>query len=312
MYDPVTEMDVLGDGELRVGEGGNQSVKRALGPTLDSSDFDVIDRPHGRVRPARMVSSRHLHQTATPWRSLSAGMKALLAGFACAACAWLPAPALAAARVDDAAATQAYLRALQAYARGASAEAGANVAAIEAHANQIAGECPDALTYAPRDAAFEELAEEVETTLQYAGWATLRSATLRFADALGRLTWSNHELTRLVRAEAAEESAEAKLALPDVCADVAAWRASAYAALPQSTREFLARAEAIGSGSTIGPSEESREAAIARLLKPYEGPAERRTAKRIKELETRTEKRVSAAVSSGRAKVAAALGVSAL
>jgi hypothetical protein len=243
---------------------------------------------------------------------LSSKVKGLIAGFACAAYACLPVPALAAARVEDARATRAYLRASEAYARAAYAGAGAYVAAIEARANQIVGECPGALTYTPRDAGFEELGEELEATLEDAGLATERSATLRFTAAVSHLRWSNHQLTRLVRAEVAEERAEAKLALPDVCADVAAWKASAYAALPQSVPRFLTRVRAIESGYWIGHSEEPREAVIDRLLKLYEGPAERRTAKRISELQTRTQKRVSVAVSGARAKLAPALGVSAL
>jgi hypothetical protein len=243
---------------------------------------------------------------------LSSKVKGLIAGLACAAYIWLPVPALAAAPAEDAVATRAYLRASEAYARAASADAGAIVAAIEARANQIVGECPGALTYAPRDAAFEELGEELEATLQYAGSATVRSAALRYAGALSHLTWSNHQLTRLVRAEAPEEGGEAKLALPDVCADLAAWRASAYAVLPQSARGFLTRLKAIESGHWIGPSEEPREAVIHRLLKRYEGPAERRTARRIEALQTTAEKLLTAAAGAARAKLAAALGVSAL
>jgi hypothetical protein len=243
---------------------------------------------------------------------LSLKVKGLIAGFVCVAYIWLPLPVLAAARTEDTLATKAYLRTSEAYARAVYGDAGANIAAIEARANQIAGECPGALTYAPRDAAFEELGEELEATLQHAGLATVRSATLRYAGALSHLTWSNHQLTRLVRAEAGEEGGEAKLALPDVCADVAAWRASAYAALPQSARGFLTRVKAIESGHWIGPAEEPREAVIHRLLKPYEGPAERRTAKRIEELQTRVGKLLTAALGAARAKLATALGVSAL
>jgi hypothetical protein len=243
---------------------------------------------------------------------LSPKVKRLIAGFACAAYAFLPAPALATARLGDALATRAYLRASEAYARGVYAEAGASVAAIEARGNQIAGECPGALTYAPRDAAFYELGEETEITLLDAGVAPVRSAMLRLAGALGHLTWSNHALTRLVHAQAAEERAVAELALPDVCADVASWKASAYAALPQSTRRFLVRLEAIESASAIGPSEESRETAITHLLRPYEAPSERRVALSIERLVERTSRRLTAAAAAPRAKLASALGVSAL
>jgi hypothetical protein len=239
-------------------------------------------------------------------------MTRLIAGLACAACACLPVPALAAVHADDAAATRAYLRADDAYEGGAYAEVGAMVAAIEARAGEIAGECPSALTYAPRDAAFGELGEEMGTTVFFAGQVPVRSMILRLAGTIAHLTWSDRRLSRLVRAEAAEERAIAVLALPEVCADIAAWKASAYAALPQSTVGFLARLRASESLSVVGPSEEPREAVIRRLLRPYEGPAERRAAKRIEHLEAQIGRRLAAAAAAARTKLAAALGVSAL
>lgn len=236
----------------------------------------------------------------------------LIAGFACAVCACLPAPALAAVHTGDAAATRAYLRAADAYEVGAYAEAGASVAAIRARASAIAGECPSVLTYAPRDAAFGELGEEAGMTVFFAGVAPVRSMTLRLAQTMGHLSWSDRRLMRLVRAETGEQRAIAALAQPDVCADIAAWKASAYATLPQSSAGFLARVQAIESLSVVGSSEESREAVIMRLLRRYEGPAERRTAKRIERLEAQIGRRWTAAATAARTTLAAALGVSAL
>ena len=236
----------------------------------------------------------------------------LFVGLACVGSLYVSAPALAAGRADDAASTQAYLRASEAYARGVSPEVGASVAAIVARASEIEGECPSALTYAPRDAAFGEIGEEAGMTLYYAGVAPMRATRLGFAQAVGQLSWSDHRLTRLVRAQAAEEVVVAALAQPDVCADIEAWKASAYATLPQSATGYLARVARIESGSYVGPSEESREAAIMRLLRSYEGPSERRAVKRLKRQEQRTDRKLGAAAEAVRTKLAAALGVSAL
>jgi hypothetical protein len=214
--------------------------------------------------------------------------------------------------VDDVAATRAYLRASEVYAHGAYAETRASAVVIEARASRIAKECPSALVYAPRDAAFEEVGEETLNSLLYASVAPFRAETVKLAEAIGHLTWSDRRLTRLVRSQAAEERAIATLALPDVCADIAAWNASAYAALPASARRFLAVVAALEAASTIGPSEESREAAIMRLLGRYEGPAQRRAAMIVERLQARAERRVMAAVSLASVKLAAALGVSAL
>jgi hypothetical protein len=230
----------------------------------------------------------------------------------CAVSACLPAGALASVPADDAAATRAYLGAAVAYERGAHAEVGASVAAIEGRAGEIGGECPSVLTYAPRDEAFGELGEEASTTLFYAGVAPMRATRLRFARSVGRLSWSDHRLTRLVRAQAVEEGAITAVALPDVCADIEAWKASAYAALPRSAAGFLAHVHAIESLSVVGQSEESREAVIMRLLTRYEGLGERRAVKRLKRQEQSTDRKLGAAAEAARAKLAAAFGVSAL
>jgi hypothetical protein len=235
----------------------------------------------------------------------------LIVTLACVTGAYLCSPAVASVRRDSVA-TRAYLRASDAYARDAYAQVRASVAAIEASASEIAAACPGALTYAPRDAAFTELGEEAEGTLLFAGAKPLRSIILRLAQAIGHLSWSDHALTRLVRARAAEEREIAALATPDMCAEIEAWKASAYAALPQSASAFVARFSAIASSSSVGPSEEQRETVILRRLRHHEGRAERATAKRIEALEARLGKRLNAAVTSGQKKLTAALGVSEL
>jgi hypothetical protein len=222
---------------------------------------------------------------------------------------YVPAPAVAAGRAGDVAATRAYLRASEAYAREASTEVGASAAAIEARANRIAGECPGALTYAPRDVAFEELGEEMSTTLFSAGVAPMSTLRLNFARATGRLSWSVPRLTWLVRGLAVEVSAWVGLAQPDACADIQAWHATAYAALPQSAASFLARTDAIESSGYVGSSEESRETVIGRLLKKYEGPGEMRMTKRIEQREHRTDMILGAAEEAAWATLKTGLGV---
>jgi hypothetical protein len=236
----------------------------------------------------------------------------LLACVACIVCAWAPASSLAAGDARDAAATRAYLRASYAYELGTKAGLGARAAAFEARASEIAAECPSALVYAPRDEAFSELGEEIITVVVYAGAASARALPVRYAGEVGRLRWSNPRVTRLVRRRAAEERGAATITLPDVCADIAAWKANAYAVLPQSASAFLARSEAIEAELFVGPSEEEREAAILRLLRPYESPADRTIAKRLERLEAQLRKPVYSVVSIVGAKLESALGTSTL
>jgi hypothetical protein len=162
------------------------------------------------------------------------------------------------------------------------------------------------------DEAYGEIGDEASTTFFYAGVPPERRTRLGFARAVDRLSWSNRRLTRLVRALAVEEVAVVGVVLPDVCADIAAWKASAYAALPPSATGFLARVGAIESGSLVGPSEESREAAIRRLLVPYEALGVRRAAKRLEQREQRTDRMLGEAAEAARTMLAAALGVSGL
>jgi hypothetical protein len=221
-------------------------------------------------------------------------------------------PSLATAGARDATATRAYLHASHAYERSLRREAPAGEAALEASESRIAGECPSALTYAPRDEDFGGIDGEIYATLVNAYWLgtpALRAASLRFAGQIARLRWSDRRLTRLVHAEAAEENADATLALPGVCADIAAWKGSSYATLPPDAMRFIARMSRIEALSFVGFTEESREAIIRRLLRRFEGATERAHTKRLARLAASVDARAAAATGSARKKLAAALGV---
>jgi hypothetical protein len=237
-------------------------------------------------------------------------MRRLVALLVCAGSFCVSTPALAVGGAEDVTVTRAYLRASESYARRAYAEAAASAAAVEARASGIATECPAALTYAPRDAAFGELVELTEMVVAYADVVPVRAARLRLAGAIAPLSWSSRKLTRLVHSQAVAERSIATLALPDVCADIAAWRTSAYATLPASVTGFLGRLRPIEMG--VGPSQESREAVIVRLLKPYEDAGEKRVVSRMEKFEMRAYRRLAAAIAAASRKLAAALGVSAL
>lgn len=245
-------------------------------------------------------------------------MKTSLAALACAVCAGLLTPSAAGARVDDVAATRAYLRAVDAYERAVDREATVGEATITARASQIAGDCPSALTYAPRDEAFGEIGEEIGATLAISYWVeapTLRAPALRLVGELAHLRWSNRRITRLVHAEAAEERASTTVVPPDVCADIAGWKGSAYATLPPDAMRFIAQLRAIEALSLAGFTEftaESREAVIERLLRRFEGPRERSQARRLERLRARVDARAEAVEVAARKKLAAALGVSSL
>jgi hypothetical protein len=207
------------------------------------------------VEPAILVQSLNGEDErggGLPLRLRSCSRAAVVVVLACLAFVGLDTSALASVSVGDVVATRAFLRASEVYVQGAYPQVAARVAAIEARESEVAEGCPSALTYAPRDTAFEEVGEELRTSEWYAGVVPMRSIMLRLADAIGHLRWSDRKLTRLVRAEAAEERADVALTLPGVCGQMAAWKASAYTALPSSVGKFLTHVEAIESGLIIG------------------------------------------------------------
>lgn len=230
-------------------------------------------------------------------------MRGFVGLLVCIVCAGLPAPAIAAGRAADAAATRAYLGAAVSYANAAYPLVGARIAALEANEHEVAAQCPSALLYAPRDTAFEDLGEEMGDAGWYASLVPLRSVTEAFAQATGSLRWSNRRLTQLVRSQAADERAYVALVVPDVCSSIEAWKASDYGELPPSVGEFLTHVEQTESGSF---------GLIDHLLRRYEGPAEKRTAKHVERLEALAGKRVGRASEAIWRELEAAMGVTEL
>jgi hypothetical protein len=233
----------------------------------------------------------------------------------CVALACLVAPGQAVGAMSNVASTHAYLRASAAFARSASADVTARTAAGEASGSEIAGGCPLTLRYAPRDDAFEELGSELALVEWYSTAVPLWPAFGQMAGTISHLRWSDRELTKLVQEEAAEERADVGLVLPDVCGDIEAWKASAYARLPQDTEAFIAHIKRIEAHSTVDHGEHAgqwRERVISRLLRRYESPLERRAAARIERLERQAGKRVAVAVENDDSELATALGVSEL
>src|SRR4029077_10865760 len=96
-----------------------------------------------------------------------------------------------------------------------------------------------------------------------------------FAQAVKPLRWSNAKLTRIAQGYAKSLQQLAALPMPDLCGDARAWRASGFQTVPATTLRFDAHVESI-EGHSIP----------ARLLAPYEQPADRGILARTTRLET--------------------------
>ncbi|HXC23643.1 MAG TPA: hypothetical protein VNU28_03575 [Solirubrobacteraceae bacterium] len=211
---------------------------------------------------------------------------------------------------SNAGATGAYLRAADAFARAQAANVGASVAAMEKEASGIASGCPSVLAGAPKGAQLGVLGGEIASAVLFSSLAPDRKAILAFVGKVGALHWSDGTVAKLVRELAAEERASAQLALPDVCADLSAWKASGYRTLPSSTTGFIKAVEAVGKETRgAGGKEESLEEAVLRRLRPYETPADRRLAQQVNRVGETAAKRLLSSYSAALSHVGKVLGL---
>jgi hypothetical protein len=181
-------------------------------------------------------------------------------------------------RLNNIAATRAYILARYRLMLAGQHDQQAGEAAVQALVAKVKSECPGVLAEAPanraRDAVRAEIGEDVWLTLE----RPARHATLAFAAKVQRLHWSNRKLTYYVSHSAREEAAKERVVLPDICADAKALAADGFMTAPSATERFLASCAAANTITAlqIRPGEdEDLDERIWRLLKPYERPDEK-------------------------------------
>jgi hypothetical protein len=185
-----------------------------------------------------------------------------------------PAGALAASR--DAASTNAYLAAAASDLSAAVASMHTTIqASIDALNSRYASECPRVGAGSPQDEEADAMTFEVAGAL----WSTAYHADARivesFVNAVAPLRWSNPKITRDAHAYAASFHELAVLPLPNMCAEIRAWSADGFKAIPAATTQFVRHLESING-----------QALPLALLAPYEGPAQRALATRVAHLES--------------------------
>ena len=188
------------------------------------------------------------------------------------------APATAGAAARDVASTHAYLaasyRALQAtVSTWPSVEASIHRLDLRFHA-----ECPDAGAGSPQSEEEQKLSYEAAGALWATGYHTDAAIVRAYVNILSRLTWSNPKLTREARRFARGLLEMTALRVPDICADVRAWRTNGFGAMPANVEPYDRHVEAIDIHE------------IPRgLLAPYVRPADRGLRTRVERLATRYE-----------------------
>lgn len=196
--------------------------------------------------------------------------------------------------VRNAQATERYLDASEALERSVIHNAAKGIAAVEALAKAVELECPLVLSKAPfseekTTPSERDVLEELVGTATYAyGHADAHAPAVTFYDDVRRLRWSDASLTRALHAFALEEVVLSDLRPPDTCTDMKSWVESDYTAEPSGTRAFLHRIKSAESTAKVtGKRAEGlvttfdKTEYIAKHLRPYETPAERRVARRV-------------------------------
>jgi hypothetical protein len=172
-----------------------------------------------------------------------------------------PAESLASAR--DISATHAYIQANYALAKASVAGIAPAQAKIEQLNHQLAGECPLVGAGSPQNEASPPISHEVTVALWSLEYGTSARAIHTFLNAVGRLRWSNHAITRAAQTYAKDLNELASLPMPALCSDVLSWRQSGFKTISPAVLNLVARVEAI-----------EPKPVPTRLLAPYERGAD--------------------------------------
>jgi len=125
--------------------------------------------------------------------------------------------------------------------------------------------------------------EEIGVALEEPIYQALQAPTEAFAAQVAPLSWSDPRIAPLVRQQASRLEERQTPPVADACADMKAWAQSGYHRLSPASRSFEAAQNAARSRA---PAKPRAEPSVESLLKPYEGPRQRKLIRRIRALRT--------------------------
>ncbi len=187
-------------------------------------------------------------------------------------------PATAGATSRDVASTHTYLTASYAVLHTAVSTWSSVEASIHGLDLRFQTECPDAGAGSPQNEEEQKLSYEVTGALWATGYHTDAAIVQTYVHTLNGLTWSNPQITRDARRLARGLQEMLALQVPDLCADIHAWRAGGFGPMPSDVEPYDQHVEAI----------EIHEIP-RRLLEPYVQPSERGLRERTEHVATRFE-----------------------
>jgi hypothetical protein len=200
-------------------------------PAVKRQGFAARTHPYQLFRGAR--DSRHGVGSLPMRVRVLLAMGAVTGGFALGA-----APALAR---SNAASTQSYVQANYALVRVARSHLATSEAGPLQVLAQVRRECPNAGAGSPQDPESTQMSDEVIGAMVLSAAKPDLQAIRTFVRAAGALSWSSHALTSAVRGYVGKLQTVLSLPTPNLCADVKAWAADGYRALPASTVSFVAK-----------------------------------------------------------------------
>jgi cytochrome c551/c552 len=212
---------------------------------------------------------------------------------------------------SDVMATQSYLVAELAANEALATNDRAGAIAVEELATSLKRECPAVAANAPSDSpSREKLLYETAYAAVLAYISPIRAALRSALDTEAHVRWSDRMLTLLVHGLSAR-NALVDVSPPGLCHDWRAWAASGFKTVPSATTNFLTQV-----GPTIVASVEAHvvygpevQSVIERLLKPDEGPSERRLQRRVDHLRRLVRSRVPTGSLVALRKIETALGL---
>lgn len=136
------------------------------------------------------------------------------------------------------ASTKAYLQANYVLVQAARSHLSAAEDAPRRVLAQVRRECPMAAAESPQNADSTQMSNEVIGAMVLSAYHVDRPAGERFVRTVRRLRLGDRRLANAVSGYADKLETLSKLPVPSLCADVRAWVASGYEALPASTASF--------------------------------------------------------------------------
>lgn len=138
----------------------------------------------------------------------------------------------------DISTTRSYVQANYALVNYAAARLGTARAQLDGLAGKVRTDCPAIAVGSPQNAESTMVSYEIIGAMVLAAYHPAIAQINAFVRVAARSQWSNRALTGSIHAYAAQLRTLSALRAPALCADVRAWIASGYKALPASTVGF--------------------------------------------------------------------------